>query len=118
MLLRYGTAAQLSWPTLCRCQSFAPSSFAAESFVRLRSHIQALELYDDADETDEQALARYEKEEMNMSCLSTLRLFGRGIRWGQPSSWFTDTSRGHTQQVAAAYYACVAYSSMQDIIVL
>lgn len=38
----------------------------------LRTNIKELDLSeDDLDETDEQALARYEKEEMNMSFLST-----------------------------------------------
>ena len=42
------------------------------SATALRSHLQALHLYeDDLEETDEQALARYEKQEMNMGFLST-----------------------------------------------
>lgn len=99
MLLWY-TAALFSWPLLVLSQQSA----------QLRSHIQALDLYDDVEETDEQALARYEKEEMNMSCLScAANLLGIALIMG-------DTSRGDTQLVVAGYYACVACSSMQDII--
>ena len=40
--------------------------------LQLRTNIKELDLSeDDVDETDEQALARYEKEEMKMSFLST-----------------------------------------------
>lgn len=41
--------------------------------THILTHLQALDLYeDDLEETDEQALARYEKQEMNMGCLSIL----------------------------------------------
>ena len=40
--------------------------------LQLRTNIKELDLSeDDLDETDEQALARYEREEMKMSFLST-----------------------------------------------